>query len=249
MIPAGIYLRVSTDEQNTEVQLPALERMAAARGYEVTQIYRDAAIGGTKGKLERPELARVFADASRGRIRAVFVWALDRFSRDDSFIGGVLMIGELDHYRCALISSRHGPEGDRFGHERELPEVRRPDRRQADRSSLLQLRHARPTVRAQRCVQRLPNREADRAPLLGGLALRRLRGAQVKGTDLYKDELRERREQLERLCPAREAWEREVKRAQRWDRMWMRWTSAVGVAIGLAVLAFELYREWVIWTR
>jgi DNA invertase Pin-like site-specific DNA recombinase len=104
MTPAGIYLRVSTDQQNTEVQLPALERMAAARGYEVAQIYRDAAIGGTKGKLERPELARVFTDASRGRIRAVFVWALDRFSRDDSFIGGVLMIGELDHYRCALIS-------------------------------------------------------------------------------------------------------------------------------------------------
>jgi DNA invertase Pin-like site-specific DNA recombinase len=104
MTPAGIYLRVSTDQQNTEVQLPALERMAAARGYEVTEIYRDAAIGGTKGKMERPELARVFKDAARGRIRAVFVWALDRFSRDDSFIGGVLLIGEMDHYRCALIS-------------------------------------------------------------------------------------------------------------------------------------------------
>ena len=61
-----------------------------------------------------------------------------------------------------------------------------------------------------------------------------------KGTVLDRTELRERREQVERLRSAREAWERESKRAQWWDRLWMRWTSAVGVAIGLAVLAFEL---------
>lgn len=66
---------------------------------------------------------------------------------------------------------------------------------------------------------------------------------------MMRDELQERREQLERLRPAREAWEREVQRAQRWDRHWMRWTSGVAMLIGIGVLAFELYREWVIWSR
>jgi DNA invertase Pin-like site-specific DNA recombinase len=42
--------------------------------------------------------------AARGKFAAVLVWKLDRFSRDDSFLGGVLMIGELDRFGVALLS-------------------------------------------------------------------------------------------------------------------------------------------------
>lgn len=64
-----------------------------------------------------------------------------------------------------------------------------------------------------------------------------------KGTDLYKDELRERREQLEPLArAAREA----VDRAERWDRKWMRWSWRLALILSVAFLAIEIGRELVL---
>lgn len=102
---AALYLRVSTDDgrQTTANQRPALEQMARARGYEITRTFEDEE-SGAKGKRDRPGLAALLQAAARGEFSAVLVWALDRFSRDDSFTGGLLMIGELDHYRVALLS-------------------------------------------------------------------------------------------------------------------------------------------------
>lgn len=37
----ALYLRVSTESQTTDNQLPALESYAASRGYEITAIYRE----------------------------------------------------------------------------------------------------------------------------------------------------------------------------------------------------------------
>lgn len=104
---AAIYLRVSKDDgsQTTDNQRPAVEQMAAARGFEVApeHVYIDQA-SGAKGADERPALAAMLEAAARGRFRIVFVWALDRLSRDDSYAGGAAMIGELDRLNVAIVS-------------------------------------------------------------------------------------------------------------------------------------------------
>ncbi len=109
MIPAAIYVRVSKDDgsQTTDNQLPDVQQMALGRGYVVApeHIYADEA-SGAKGADERPALAAMLQAAARGRFKAVFVWRLDRLSRDDTFRGGLQMIGELDRFGVALLS--HG---------------------------------------------------------------------------------------------------------------------------------------------
>jgi DNA invertase Pin-like site-specific DNA recombinase len=101
--PAGIYLRVSTQGQTVENQLAAVVAMAAARGYVVgiSHVYLEKQSGAD---LDRPELTRALEAAARGRIRAIFAWAIDRLSRDDSFSGGVREIGEFDRVGCAVLS-------------------------------------------------------------------------------------------------------------------------------------------------
>lgn len=119
MIPAAIYLRVSREDQHPENQRPALEEMAKARGYEIhdsnhptrggdlaDRVYVDLGISGAKGKADRPALRALLEDAARGMFRAVLVWALDRLSRDGSLAGGLQIVGELDRYKCAVLSYR-----------------------------------------------------------------------------------------------------------------------------------------------
>jgi len=103
--PAAVYLRVSKDDgsQTTDNQRPEVMQMAAGRGYEVAQVYEDEA-SGAKGVDERPALRRLLDDAARGKFRAVFVWRLDRLSRDDTFRGGLMFLSELDRFGVAVLS-------------------------------------------------------------------------------------------------------------------------------------------------
>lgn len=108
MNPAAIYVRVSKEDgsQTTDNQLPDVQQMATGRGYTVApeHVYADEGISGAKGADERPALAAMLQAAARGRFRAVFVWRLDRLSRDDTFRGGLTMVADLDRYSVALMS-------------------------------------------------------------------------------------------------------------------------------------------------
>ena len=64
------YARVSTDEQETHLQIDALKAAGADR------IYREKASGA---KAERPELMRMLDHARKGDV--VIVWKLDRLGR------------------------------------------------------------------------------------------------------------------------------------------------------------------------
>ena len=75
----AIYARVSTRDQNCELQLADLEAMATARGFEVAGRYIDQGISGAQER--RPELDKLMADASRGKFQTVAVWKFDRFAR------------------------------------------------------------------------------------------------------------------------------------------------------------------------
>jgi len=85
-----IYARVSTGEQDAENQIMVLTTWADQRGYEVVRVYQEDESAWKAG--HQRELARLIADAGKGRFQAVLVWALDRLSRE-----GALAILSLVH--------------------------------------------------------------------------------------------------------------------------------------------------------
>lgn len=75
---AVLYIRVSSEKQSLENQLPALQQMAATRGLDIVEIYQEKASGAKKA---RPEFQRMLRDAKQGKFDYVLVWALDRLTR------------------------------------------------------------------------------------------------------------------------------------------------------------------------
>lgn len=87
---AALYLRVSTTEQDTTNQLPALEEYAKRHNLEIFKVYRENETGWKNG--HQIELAQLLTDAHQGRFQVMLVWALDRLSRE-----GALAILSLVH--------------------------------------------------------------------------------------------------------------------------------------------------------
>jgi putative DNA-invertase from lambdoid prophage Rac len=75
-----VYLRVSTAEQSTENQLPALRQWVLDRGYELVHVYQEQESAWRAGHQE--QLARLVGELSRKRVDIVLVWALDRLTRE-----------------------------------------------------------------------------------------------------------------------------------------------------------------------
>jgi len=75
---AGIYVRVSTGEQDTAMQEAELKECAERRGWQI-KIYRDQ--GQCGAKENRPALDALLSDVRRGRIDVVMVWSCDRLAR------------------------------------------------------------------------------------------------------------------------------------------------------------------------
>lgn len=78
-----VYLRTSTFDQNPEHQRSSCLKFAESRGY-VVDPERDVFcehISAWRGK-ERPKYDEIKSLAHRGEIKAVVVWALDRWIRD-----------------------------------------------------------------------------------------------------------------------------------------------------------------------
>ena len=60
MAKVVIYLRVSSSEQTTENQLPALHKWIADRGHELVEVYSENESAWKSG--HQRELSRLFAD-------------------------------------------------------------------------------------------------------------------------------------------------------------------------------------------
>src|ERR1035438_9197113 len=80
---AGIYSRVSTQEQSTAAQENELKEFAKNRGWNVVRVYSDT-ISGTKDS--RPGLNQLMADCHSRKIDVVLVWKFDRFARSVSHL-------------------------------------------------------------------------------------------------------------------------------------------------------------------
>jgi DNA invertase Pin-like site-specific DNA recombinase len=75
---AAIYVRVSTVEQETELQEHELREYCERRGWSYV-VYRDRGQSGAKN--DRPALTTMMNDLRRRKIDVVVVWALDRLAR------------------------------------------------------------------------------------------------------------------------------------------------------------------------
>jgi DNA invertase Pin-like site-specific DNA recombinase len=75
---AAIYTRVSTVDQNPDLQLRELQEYAPRQGWEITETYRDVISGA---KASRPGLNRLMDDARVRKFEILLVWKLDRFGR------------------------------------------------------------------------------------------------------------------------------------------------------------------------
>lgn len=76
----AIYLRVSTNDQNTDNQRLVLAEIAQKSGWEIVDIYEDKA-SGAKGKESRPAYKRLLEDATRRKFDMIVTWSIDRLGR------------------------------------------------------------------------------------------------------------------------------------------------------------------------
>lgn len=75
---AALYLRVSTVEQDTQLQETELREYCDRRGWNYT-VYRDKGQSGAKS--ERPGLNSMLSDMRRGKFDVIVIWKLDRLAR------------------------------------------------------------------------------------------------------------------------------------------------------------------------
>jgi site-specific DNA recombinase len=80
------YARVSTDLQREKetirTQVELIEKHCKELGYTLTEIYCDDGVSGTIHLEDRPEGARLLADARSGKFQALVVYKSDRIGRD-----------------------------------------------------------------------------------------------------------------------------------------------------------------------
>ena len=107
LIPAAVWLRVSTGEQETGNQAADLERFAAHHGYRITRRYdladESAWNGGRENGEYRARLKQAMDDAWRGEFGVIIVWALDRITREGAE-GALRVIRQFRERGCTVLS-------------------------------------------------------------------------------------------------------------------------------------------------
>jgi DNA invertase Pin-like site-specific DNA recombinase len=78
---AALYLRVSTDDQTVANQERELRAVADRAGWQVTAVYKDEGISGSKGRDKRPGLDAMLKAATRREHDVVMAWSVDRLGR------------------------------------------------------------------------------------------------------------------------------------------------------------------------
>ena len=103
----GLYLRVSTADQNQELQLRELQEYAARHQWEIAQTYQDTVSGVS---ASRPGLNQLMDDARARKLDIVLCWKLDRFGR--SLLDCLANLRQLDSHRVRFISTTQGLDTD-----------------------------------------------------------------------------------------------------------------------------------------
>jgi site-specific DNA recombinase len=103
---AGIYFRVSTEEQrerhSIETQREFAERWLAQHDIAPVRWYVDDGVSGTIPLAGRPDGCRLLADANAGQLTHLFVYKIDRLGRDPL----ITLQAASDLNQAGLFSSR-----------------------------------------------------------------------------------------------------------------------------------------------
>ena len=97
---AGIYLRVSTDQQTTENQLRILTEVAERSGWTIVRVFEDAGISGAKGRDQRPGYDALLKAVHRREVDIVAAYAVDRLGR--SLTDLVAFLNDIQAAHCDL---------------------------------------------------------------------------------------------------------------------------------------------------
>jgi len=97
----GVYLRVSTQDQNTDLQIKEIQTYLKARNWSDYAIYEDKASGTHSN---RPQLKQLLSDTRQRKLDVVICWKLDRFFR--SLKDLVITLQELGELGVSFISLR-----------------------------------------------------------------------------------------------------------------------------------------------
>ncbi len=103
---AGIYARVSTEEQAEEghsidAQIRVCRELCARKGWRVVAEYVDAGISGTT--LDRPRFQDLLRDLREGKLDIIVVHKLDRFSR--SLVDTLTTLSQLSRRGVSFCSA------------------------------------------------------------------------------------------------------------------------------------------------
>ena len=87
ILRAGLYERVSTDEQakhgfSIKTQIDALDEYCAQNKIKVVDHYTDDGVSGGKAAFRRPQMSRLLEDIKAGKIDMVLFTRLDRWFRN-----------------------------------------------------------------------------------------------------------------------------------------------------------------------
>ena len=105
---AGIYIRVSTEDQAREgfslgEQKEKLEQLCKYKDFEIYKIYKDAGISA-KDMEHRPQFQEMLKDMKDGKINYIVAYKLDRVTRSVRDLE--VLITELEANNCYLICHR-----------------------------------------------------------------------------------------------------------------------------------------------
>jgi putative DNA-invertase from lambdoid prophage Rac len=104
----AIYARVSTTDQNCEMQLRELREYVARRGWETGAEFVDSGFSGSKAS--RPALDKLMTAAARREFDCVLVYKIDRFGR--SVLHLSQQLAALTSYGVRFISVSQGIDTD-----------------------------------------------------------------------------------------------------------------------------------------
>lgn len=100
----AIYIRVSTDKQETENQLNQLRAESTKLGWDVVSEFADISTGGNS---DREQFQAMFEAAERREFDVLLFWSLDRLSRE----GTRVTLNHLDRLEKAGVGFRSLTEG------------------------------------------------------------------------------------------------------------------------------------------
>ncbi len=96
----ALYMRVSTSDQNADLQSDSLRAYAKRAGLKVVKEYLDHGVSGKKSK--RPQLDRLMKAARTHEFDCIVVWKFDRFARSTKHL--LTALEEFNYLNIQFVS-------------------------------------------------------------------------------------------------------------------------------------------------